>query len=461
MDLILKLLSLLLNTSRKYNLDDVYKKVTDYAFRNAEHLVNHTSFVQLQYEVLVDLLKSDWFYAKEIEILRGVLTWHDDMDAKKREINADKTNGDNADEKDVDNESQSTTGEQNFEELTDTLSVNNAEQNDTLSVNNDKQTESLSVNNEELTDTLSVNNEEQTDTMSVNNEEHTDISRAGSSADPSCLLDENNTDNANLTPNRAEDLTNLVQSFKENVLKSLLSHIRHLRFTAFEYMKVLEADLFIKYRDILADYKHFSQSTEPRKQYVSPTIIASNPVVVQPLPAVLSYIQPFPTALYNKFYKINKVFTIKRLSLNTVYESEEELQIGNFKLKIDLKESSPLGTDSVYFDVNLKCTSDEERAWECYTEAQVIWKPYCRINFDGCKRYRCSEGFHCRNSGFFKYLPSKQTSFGQFSIISSQPKVFLGQYNLPLLSSESYNDLIVNDTIQLYVKINTFQIKYK
>uniref|UniRef100_A0A8D8YP35 BTB domain-containing protein n=1 Tax=Cacopsylla melanoneura TaxID=428564 RepID=A0A8D8YP35_9HEMI len=94
----------LLNTSRIYNLDDgdVYKKVTDYAYRNAENLVYHTSFVQLQYEVLVDLLKSDWFYAKEIEILRGVLTWHDDMDAKKREINADNTNGDNADEKDVD-----------------------------------------------------------------------------------------------------------------------------------------------------------------------------------------------------------------------------------------------------------------------------------------------------------------------------------------------------------------------
>uniref|UniRef100_A0A8D8M5Y1 BTB domain-containing protein n=1 Tax=Cacopsylla melanoneura TaxID=428564 RepID=A0A8D8M5Y1_9HEMI len=456
----------LLNTSRKYNLDDVYKKVTDYAFRNAEHLVNHTSFVQLQYEVLVDLLKSDWFYAKEIEILRGVLTWHDDMDAKKREINADNTiNGDNADEKDVDNESQSTTGEQNFEELTDTLSVNNAEQNDTLSVNNDKQTETLSVNNEELTDTLSVNNEEQTDTMSVNNEEHTDISRAGSSADPSCLLDENNTDNANLTPNRAEDLTNLVQSFKENVLKSLLSHIRHLRFTAFEYMKVLEADLFIKYRDILADYKHFSQSTEPRKQYVSPTIIASNPVVVQPLPAVLSYIQPFPTALYNKFYKINKVFTIKRLSLNTVYESEEELQIGNFKLKIDLKESSPLGTDSVYFDVNLKCTSDEERAWECYTEAQVIWKPYCNANFYGCTNYGCREGSHCKQyKRCWMYLPSDHKSFGQFSIFSSLRKVFLGQFNMSLKNlqySTSYNGLIVNDTIELYVIIRTFQIKYK
>uniref|UniRef100_A0A8D8MDU8 BTB domain-containing protein n=1 Tax=Cacopsylla melanoneura TaxID=428564 RepID=A0A8D8MDU8_9HEMI len=439
----------LLNTSRKYNLDDVYKKVTDYAFRNAEHLVNHTSFVQLQYEVLVDLLKSDWFYAKEIEILRGVLTWHDDMDAKKREINADKTNGDNADEKDVDNESQSTTGEQNFEELTDTLSVNNAEQNDTLSVNNDKQTETLSVNNEELTDTLSVNNEEQTDTMSVNNEEHTDISRAGSSADPSCLLDENNTDNANLTPNRAEDLTNLVQSFKENVLKSLLSNIRHLRFLGFEYMKALETDLFQKYKDLLADYNNFSQSTEPRK-------MVDNPVLALPTPCVL----------HNKFFIYEeKMFTIKRLSMNTVYESEEELQIGNFKLKIDLKESSPLGTDSVYFDVNLKCTSDEERAWECYTEAQVIWKPYCNANFYGCTNYGCREGSHCKQyKRCWMYLPSDHKSFGQFSIFSSLRKVFLGQFNMSLKNlqySTSYNGLIVNDTIELYVIIRTFQIKYK
>uniref|UniRef100_A0A8D8MBK3 BTB domain-containing protein n=1 Tax=Cacopsylla melanoneura TaxID=428564 RepID=A0A8D8MBK3_9HEMI len=440
----------LLNTSRKYNLDDVYKKVTDYAFRNAEHLVNHTSFVQLQYEVLVDLLKSDWFYAKEIEILRGVLTWHDDMDAKKREINADNTiNGDNADEKDVDNESQSTTGEQNFEELTDTLSVNNAEQNDTLSVNNDKQTETLSVNNEELTDTLSVNNEEQTDTMSVNNEEHTDISRAGSSADPSCLLDENNTDNANLTPNRAEDLTNLVQSFKENVLKSLLSNIRHLRFLGFEYMKALETDLFQKYKDLLADYNNFSQSTEPRK-------MVDNPVLALPTPCVL----------HNKFFIYEeKMFTIKRLSMNTVYESEEELQIGNFKLKIDLKESSPLGTDSVYFDVNLKCTSDEERAWECYTEAQVIWKPYCNANFYGCTNYGCREGSHCKQyKRCWMYLPSDHKSFGQFSIFSSLRKVFLGQFNMSLKNlqySTSYNGLIVNDTIELYVIIRTFQIKYK
>uniref|UniRef100_A0A8D8SQ99 BTB domain-containing protein n=1 Tax=Cacopsylla melanoneura TaxID=428564 RepID=A0A8D8SQ99_9HEMI len=405
----------LLNTSRKYNLDDVYKKVTDYAFRNAEHLVNHTSFVQLQYEVLVDLLKSDWFYAKEIEILRGVLTWHDDMDAKKREINADNTNGDNADEKDVDNESQSTAGEQNFEELTDTLSVNNEEQ----------------------TDTLSVNNEEQTDTMSVNNEEHTDISRAGNSADPSCSLDESNTDNENLTPNRAEDLTNLVQSFKENVLKSLLSNIRHLRFLGFEYMKALETDLFQKYKDLLADYNNFSQSTEPRK-------MVDNPVLALPTPSVL----------HNKFFIYEeKMFTIKRLSMNTVYESEEELQLGCFKLKIHLKETSPIKEDRAYFDIHLSCTSDEEGNWECYTLAYVNWKPKCDATCYGPCPEGCQQTSSCKTYNSWKYLPSDKSN----KVCTFTPQnnlISMGQFQLDLNSH--YPRFVDDNIIQLHLYIAKF-----
>ncbi|KAL1448876.1 hypothetical protein WDU94_000129 [Cyamophila willieti] len=212
----------LLNMSKKFNLDDFYKKVTEYAYKNAEHLVKHASFVELQYEVLIDLLKSDWFFTKEIEILTSVLTWHDDMDVKRREINLDEFVGHNTDEKDGNSESESTTDVQDLVETSNTLSVN---------------------------------------------EDQSDISELGSIAGPSSEnLDGNNADNTNPASSRAEDLTNTLQSFKDNVLKSLLSHIRAVGITAVEHVKAFETDLFVKNKDILAGYKHFSQSTEPRKK---------------------------------------------------------------------------------------------------------------------------------------------------------------------------------------------------
>ncbi|KAL1455893.1 hypothetical protein WDU94_000658 [Cyamophila willieti] len=366
----------LLNTSRKFNLDDLYKKVTEYAYKNAEHLVKHASFVELQYEVLVDLLKSDWFCTKEIEILTSVLTWHDDMDVKRRGIDLHETIY-------FESETGPITDEQDHVEGTNTLSVN---------------------------------------------ENQSDISGLGSKR-----LDGNNRDNENPTSNKAEDLNNLRQLFQKNVLKSLLSNIRHLRFLAFEYMKALESDLFVKYKDVLADCNHFSQSAEPRKKYVSSTI-STNPVSKT---------------------LVSKIFKISRFRRNTVYESNEELQIGNFKLKIDLKESLK---NYAYFDIHLICTSDGEDDWEFYTEAQVIWKPYCNADYYGCKEEGCVKGVMCKDRTYWLYLPTENIP-GKFSLCSSQPRQYIGQYKLNLSNALAYNRFIVNNTIQLDVLLKTFQIK--
>ncbi|KAL1448960.1 hypothetical protein WDU94_000208 [Cyamophila willieti] len=75
-------LAILLNTSRKYNLEELYKKLKVFAYEHAEEFVNSDNVVKLQYECLLDLIKSDWFCAKEIDILKGILKWHTEMNTK-------------------------------------------------------------------------------------------------------------------------------------------------------------------------------------------------------------------------------------------------------------------------------------------------------------------------------------------------------------------------------------------
>uniref|UniRef100_A0A8D9EYL4 BACK domain-containing protein n=1 Tax=Cacopsylla melanoneura TaxID=428564 RepID=A0A8D9EYL4_9HEMI len=72
----------LLNTSNKFALSEFSDKLTVFAYQNAAEFVNHECFVNLQFNVLLDLIKSNWFYAPEIDILRGVLRWHNKMNFK-------------------------------------------------------------------------------------------------------------------------------------------------------------------------------------------------------------------------------------------------------------------------------------------------------------------------------------------------------------------------------------------
>lgn len=67
----------LLNYSEKSNVKVLYDKLIIYAYTQAEKLVKHESFVDLNYKVLVALLKSDSFCAQEIDILTAILKWHE------------------------------------------------------------------------------------------------------------------------------------------------------------------------------------------------------------------------------------------------------------------------------------------------------------------------------------------------------------------------------------------------
>ncbi|KAI5707671.1 hypothetical protein M8J77_007256 [Diaphorina citri] len=86
----LDMVVVLLNTSKQFDLLDLYKRLTMFVYQNADQLVKHTSFVELKFDVLMDLLKSDWFCASEIDILSGVINWQDNMST--RESNDEKTN---------------------------------------------------------------------------------------------------------------------------------------------------------------------------------------------------------------------------------------------------------------------------------------------------------------------------------------------------------------------------------
>ncbi|KAL1447712.1 hypothetical protein WDU94_005592 [Cyamophila willieti] len=75
-------LAVLLNTARKFNLEELYKKLKVFAFQHAEDFVKHKSIVHVSYEVLTDLVKSDYFCVPELDILKAVLNWHVEMNTK-------------------------------------------------------------------------------------------------------------------------------------------------------------------------------------------------------------------------------------------------------------------------------------------------------------------------------------------------------------------------------------------
>uniref|UniRef100_A0A8D9A395 Kelch repeat and BTB domain-containing protein 12 n=1 Tax=Cacopsylla melanoneura TaxID=428564 RepID=A0A8D9A395_9HEMI len=377
----------LLNTARKLNLTDLYEKAKVYAYENTEQLVKHGSFVDLQYEVLVDLLKSDYFCAKEIEILNGLLTWHDDMDRKKSKDKAVETTGHDTDsgfEQEGNNEHHSVASEErNLVDCYDTKS-------------------------EETTSSTD-------DTSGLENKSEFPGETSGS----------NNTDNANVS-SKPDSCAELVKSFKENVLKSLLSHIRIGHISALGLLSAFETELFIKYKDIVADYKLFSQSTEPRKKYC--------PIIVQ----------SDPGALHNKFFNKKFSFIINRLTLNTTYESSL-LKIGGLIFKVDLKEFSEEKSVDALFDIHLICTSEDDANWKCYTEVMIAMYAKCPPNCTRCKSSKID------NLYIFKdYCP--------FSFTNQVSRQYIGQLSLKLTDATVYNHFVIQNAIKMFVNFKTISI---
>ncbi|KAI5742729.1 hypothetical protein M8J77_010671 [Diaphorina citri] len=67
----------LITTADTHNIHTLTERVTNFLHQNAGELIQHESFLRIEHGVLMDLLESDLFYAREIDILSAVLRWID------------------------------------------------------------------------------------------------------------------------------------------------------------------------------------------------------------------------------------------------------------------------------------------------------------------------------------------------------------------------------------------------
>uniref|UniRef100_A0A8D8QY79 Polyubiquitin-C n=1 Tax=Cacopsylla melanoneura TaxID=428564 RepID=A0A8D8QY79_9HEMI len=217
-------LAVLLNTARKYNLNELYERLQVFAFENAEQFVKHESIVSLLYEVLLDLIKSDWFCAPEIDILMGVLNWHHRMSTK----DAKETLDNNVQNEDIND--------------------------DAFSVASDHSATNTVLQSNDKGNTGEDNQDVDYEGVTVEAESHVESA------------DDHNT-NSGAVMSNPDSLSVLVKSFNENVLKSLLLHVRVKQMSAFDLMEASETSLFQTYKHILGDKKLFSHTNEPRQKY--------------------------------------------------------------------------------------------------------------------------------------------------------------------------------------------------
>ncbi|KAL1452016.1 hypothetical protein WDU94_006335 [Cyamophila willieti] len=216
----------LLNMAQQFNLKPLYKKLLVFAFQNADDIVHHGSFVDLQYAVLVDLLKSDWFCAPEMDILQGVLHWHVD-----KKVTSSKPKIYSFSELLEDNDSLETKG-------SDPVEVS-----DQVEPVCDKQSADTNLFQSPLNEMTVAKNEDLNKTL---------------------ILDENNESQEVNTPHPIE---HTVQTFTTNVLKSILSYIRLTQIPTLDFLKASNTEPFLSYKQFLYEYQLFSQTRCPRKSY--------------------------------------------------------------------------------------------------------------------------------------------------------------------------------------------------
>lgn len=196
----------LLNSAKKYHIELLYLNLRRFALINADALVKHDSFVELQYDVLLELIKDDHFCTGEIDILRGVLKWHTD--------NLKEESG--------------------FKETSFQMEKVKHGFKETLF-----QMEKVKHFVGYVLKLLHI---------VKNDEESREVS--------------------NVSPD--DKFSQLVKSFSDNVLKTLLSHIRAKRILLDDFLNASQTELFRSYE--LLDPKHFSQSCELRLWKISKTV---------------------------------------------------------------------------------------------------------------------------------------------------------------------------------------------
>lgn len=183
----------LLNTAKVFHLDELLGRLTIFAYKNADKLINHASVVKLRYDILCDFVKSDVFYADEIDILKGVLIWHND----------------------------------NMENPINDIVTVEGEVNNSLELGKESD---KSENNGKM------------ESMKVSN---------------------------NLCDSK-DKVGGIVQTFSQNILKTLLSHVRMKRLNVLDTVNLSKTEPYVKYKNFLG-FNYFASSNDNRILYVAPT----------------------------------------------------------------------------------------------------------------------------------------------------------------------------------------------
>lgn len=215
----------LLNTSKTYDVTHLYEKLKKYVYKHTEEVVKHKSFVDLKYDVLLDLLKSDWLYCKEIDILRAALNWHDeniiDNGIVEIELNED-VHMDNCK-----TEADDSFIKKDFLENT---------------VENTKPP--ATVNSNEVKDSILNNSCNQLD---ANSDVYND--------------------------------REVVEFFSENIMKTLLNNIRFFRVPMCDYLNSMNSEIFIKYKDVIMKECNNPQLSKNERILFSPKIFTVKNIV--------------------------------------------------------------------------------------------------------------------------------------------------------------------------------------
>lgn len=223
----------LLNTAKKYEIKDLYEQLLVFTFRNANEIVKHHSFEELRYDVLVDLIQSDWFNAPEKDIFLGMVEWHNyniNLDELMEEYH---TFPDDPEEVGC--------------SVEDALAPDH-EYNDAESCNTSTKCvmngHSVIKHLNELSILPSTTNTTQPGTST--------------SQERSLIVD-----TTQPGTNTSQERSLIVENFSENMLKRLMKHIRLRQMTTNEYREILELYDIEPYQSVLKG-DHFSQSKVPR-----------------------------------------------------------------------------------------------------------------------------------------------------------------------------------------------------
>ncbi|XP_017300959.2 uncharacterized protein LOC108252794 isoform X4 [Diaphorina citri] len=360
----------LLNTAMTYDLEELYERLKIYVYQNTELMIKHKSFLNLQHNVLIDLLKSDWLYSEEIDILKAALTWHNeniinsgietnkdeimsrvDVEIKSENIN-DMSNNEVDDspfeiksEENFDDMSNSEVDDSRFEiHLVEQFLSNYSEDlfdgpnSDDDNVTVLSENETVEIIAQDVTEHVITKFE----TENNNAEERVNNSVESASPDNShankTVTVLNSDENQ---PKSNQNGIKIVKMFSENILNTLLTHIRFFRIPMFDFVDALDTELFTKYKDSILNVRKTTKlNNEPRSVYSG----------------------------------ITKKFTIEvtkvqlELPLNGIYSKENYL-IENMNWKVFiLKNPTQLGNETSTKPNSLRlfllCSSDMTN-WSC------------------------------------------------------------------------------------------------